>query len=65
MKLRIRIVNCQAGGYTAECPVLPGCVTHGETREEAREKLNDAICGYVAAVSDFVPEKLVHEMVEV
>jgi predicted RNase H-like HicB family nuclease len=64
MKLRIRIIQNEHGDYTALCTSLPGCVSRGSTREEAREKLNEAIRGYIAAVNNFVPEKLLHEVME-
>ena len=31
------------GGYTVTCPALPGLVTYGETLDEARENLKDAL----------------------
>ena len=31
------------GGFVAECPGLPGCVTDGETQEEAAANMRDAI----------------------
>ncbi len=31
------------GGYVAECPALPGCVSEGDTREEAIANIKDAI----------------------
>lgn len=37
-------------GYTATVPVLPGCVTWGETLEEAREMVKDAISGYIESL---------------
>lgn len=64
MKLTVRIVQNKTGGYTAHCPSLPGCISRGTTREEARQRLDEAICGYIAAVSNFVPEHLDHQVVE-
>jgi len=64
MKVCIRILQDDRGGYMAVCPSLPGCMSRGETREQAREKLNEAIRGYIAAVSNCVPETVVHEVVE-
>lgn len=64
MKLCIRITPNGRGGYTAVCPTLPGCVSGGSTQEEAREKLDEAIRGYFAAVNNFVPEHLPPEVVE-
>ena len=31
------------GGWVAECPVLPGCFSQGETREEALRNIADAL----------------------
>lgn len=64
MKLSIRIKRNGAGDYTAHCPSLPGCRSRGQTVEEAQRRLDEAIRGYIAAVSNFVPEKLTHEVVE-
>ncbi len=58
MKLCITIKPNEAGGYTAECPALPGCRCRGRTIEEARSKINDTVCGYLASVGNFVPEKI-------
>lgn len=64
MKLCVRIVQDKRGGFVALCPSLPGCVSRGGTAEDARKRLDDAIRGYLAAVSNFVPENLVEEVVE-
>lgn len=40
------------GYWVAECPSLPGCVSQGETREEAITNARDAIDEYVAALED-------------
>ncbi len=65
MKLCLRIVENQPGQYKALCPSLPGCMSSGSTREEARRKLEEAIRGYIAAVNNFVPERLLNQLVEV
>ena len=65
MKLSIRIRQSERGGYVAECPSLPGCVTHGQTAEEATVKLDEAIRGYIAALNDFVPERVDREVLGV
>ena len=63
MKLRIHIVENDAGGFTAVCPALPGCTSRGETPRQAEDRLDDAIRGYIAAMGNFVPEHLDHEVV--
>lgn len=38
----------EEGGYWAEVPALPGCLTQGETLDEVVENLNDAIEGWLS-----------------
>ena len=38
------------GGYTAEVPALAGCISYGETIEEARGNAAEAIEGYLEAL---------------
>ena len=64
MKLCIRIVQTERGDFAALCPSLPGCTSRGNTRKQAEEKLDEAIRGYIAALSNFVPEQLEHEVIE-
>jgi predicted RNase H-like HicB family nuclease len=64
MKLCIKIIPGELDGFIALCPSLPGCKTVGKTREEAQQRLDEAIRGYIAAMSDFVPENLQHEVIE-
>ena len=40
------------GGYVASVPALPGCMTQGETFEEARKNAKDAIAGYLAVLRE-------------
>jgi len=42
--------EAEEGGYVVTCPALPGCVSEGETREEALENIKDAIEGYLATL---------------
>jgi DNA-binding transcriptional MerR regulator len=42
----------ESGGYVGQVPGLPGCVTQGETLEETREMLKDAVRTYLEAVRD-------------
>lgn len=44
------------GFWVAECPSLPGCITQGETREQAIANAREAIRAYVAALeADHLP----------
>ena len=37
----------QEGGYTVTVPALPGCISEGDTMEEALENIKDAVEGYI------------------
>jgi predicted RNase H-like HicB family nuclease len=43
MTIKAVIHKAEEGGFWAEVPALPGCVTQGETMEELRTNLEDAI----------------------
>ncbi len=40
------------GGYVALVPALPGCMTQGETFEQAQERVKDAIQGYIEVLRE-------------
>ena len=40
------------GFWVAEVPSLPGCVSQGDTREEALANARDAIAGYIAVLEE-------------
>jgi predicted RNase H-like HicB family nuclease len=39
------------GGYVAECPAIPGCVSEGETVEEALANIKEAIAGCLESLA--------------
>lgn len=43
MKFLITIYQDEDGIYIAECPSIPGCVSQGETEQEAERNIQDAI----------------------
>src|SRR5438132_320479 len=48
IKYRVDIIWSEEDqAYVAKTPELPGCVTHGETLEEAASMAEEAIRGYV------------------
>jgi predicted RNase H-like HicB family nuclease len=65
-KYLVYIEQAEEGGYIISCPTLPGCVSQGETIEEALSMIKDAIAGYIASLrkhGEPVPEGL-EEVVE-
>lgn len=45
MKIHAIVHKAEEGGYWAEVPGIPGCATQGETMEELRSNLREAIEG--------------------
>ncbi len=45
MKLKVVIREAEEGGYWAEVPSIPGCVTQGETFEELLSNIYEAVEG--------------------
>jgi predicted RNase H-like HicB family nuclease len=52
MKLRIIFEASDEGGYTVLVPSLPGCISEGNTLEEARTNIMEAIHVYLTPVED-------------
>jgi predicted RNase H-like HicB family nuclease len=40
------------GFWVAECPSLPGCISQGETRDQAIANIREAIEGYILALQE-------------
>jgi antitoxin HicB len=49
-KFLVYLEAAEEGGYIVTCPQLPGCVTQGETVEEALTMIKDAIQGYITSL---------------
>jgi predicted RNase H-like HicB family nuclease len=52
MKLKIILEPSDEGGFTALVPSLPGCISEGNTREEALANIKEAIELYLEPVED-------------
>jgi len=48
--VRMLIPDMEEGGYVAEVLELPGCISEGETPEEAYRNLDDAMSAYIASL---------------
>ncbi|MBN1509789.1 MAG: type II toxin-antitoxin system HicB family antitoxin [Sedimentisphaerales bacterium] len=65
MRLKVVLEKSEEGGYTAFVPSLQGCISEGDTREQALANIKEAIELYLEPVdddSDFAPSA---EIVEV
>lgn len=54
MKLSVVLEPSEEGGYTAYVPSLPGCISEGESKEEALQNIREAIELYLEPVEDDV-----------
>ncbi|HAG09572.1 MAG TPA: HicB family protein [Desulfotomaculum sp.] len=54
MKIKIYLEPSDEGGYTVIVPSLPGCISEGETKDEAIKNINEAIELYLEPVEDDV-----------
>ena len=52
MHIRIILEPSEEGGYTVIVPALPGCISEGNTREEALKNIREAIELYLEPVAD-------------
>ena len=43
MKITVTLDRDEDGVWIAECPSIPGCVSQGETRDEALANIREAI----------------------
>ena len=68
MKYRVLIEQDEDGVFVAEVPSLPGCVSQGQTREEATENIKEAIALYLESLEahdEPIPPPITEELVEV
>lgn len=59
MRLRIILEPSDEGGYTVIVPALPGCISEGDTREDALKNIQEAITLYLEPIEDdldFMPQ---------
>ncbi len=52
MKLKVILEPSDEGGFTAIVPALPGCISEGDTRDEALGNIREAIELYLEPVDD-------------
>ena len=65
MTLKAIIHKDESSGYWAEVPSLPGCFTQGETTEEVRKNLNEAVEAWLLANQDLKEVSEKDEVVEI
>ncbi len=65
MKIKAIIHPAEEGGYWAEVPALPGCITEGDSIEEVTSNLEDAIQGWLEVANESQPLDSCDRVVEI
>lgn len=52
MKFKVVIHKAEEGGFWAEVPGFPGCVSEGETLEEVRANIREALAGVLEVMQE-------------
>ena len=52
LKYTVIFEPAEEGGYAVSVPALPGCMSQGETFEEASKMIKDAIKGYLQVLKE-------------
>ena len=58
MNMAVRMNREAFGMYHAWCPALPGCAVCGQSMDEARRKIHEAVRVYVANLEVALPREL-------
>lgn len=64
MNIKAVVHKAEEGGYWAEVPALPGCVTQAESMDELRRNLQEAIEGWLEAGAPEAAENQGDEILE-
>lgn len=65
MKLKIVIHEAEEGGFWAEVPAIPGCVTQGDTFEELLSNSYEAVEGCLSVENQEVPLSGTDRLIEI
>jgi len=64
MKLKVVIHEAEEGGFWAEVPAIPGCMTQGETMQDLIPNLYDAVEGCLSIDMDKITLKQTDTVME-
>jgi predicted RNase H-like HicB family nuclease len=60
-----KVPEDEGGGYWAEVPALPGCMTQGETHDDLLQNLHEAIEGWLSIETELPAGDAGAEVVEI
>lgn len=56
LSYKVILEPAEEGGYTAYVPSLPGCISEGDTYQEALRNIKEAIVGWIEVSEEFGDE---------
>jgi len=68
LRFRVLIEQDEDGIFVAEAPNLPGCISQGNTRQEALLNIKEAMQGYIESLKKHdepIPSQIIEELVEI
>lgn len=65
MRLKVLLHPAEEGGFWAEVPALPGCVSEGESREEAIANIREAAEGWLEVSAEQAQNDPLAQVIEV
>ncbi len=65
MRIKAIIHQAEEGGFWAEVPALPGCITEGDNMEEVLANLKDAIQGWLEVANSSQKVESSDQIVEI
>lgn len=65
MKLKVVIHPAEEGGFWAEVPALPGCVSEGETLDETLANVQEAAEGWLEVAGERVEKDSNAQLAEI
>jgi predicted RNase H-like HicB family nuclease len=65
MRYTVLLEPEEDGGFVVSVPALPGCISQGDTREEALANIREAIAACIEDAGDDVPTEAGKEFAEI
>jgi len=65
MKIKAIIHPAEEGGYWAEVPALPGCITEGDSMDEVINNIQDAIQGWLEIANNSKKTGSISKVIEI
>ena len=64
MTLKMKVHNDEWGGYWAEVPSLPGCLSQGDSIDDLKENMREAVEGWLKVKEEETNSKGEYEVME-